>query len=138
MDGKYWLMSVLMVSGLASSLGGCSSTVGYYDPYYPEYYSDFGSWTVIQRPIGVVDDWTRRAFRHSYYQGFAIARHNSPVITYTATQRERSYEVVLTPRNDSTQVEVRARVGTDQWDHEQAKRLLGQILAQYQAERSQE
>lgn len=132
------LLRPLSLALLLSSLGACGSE-GYYDGYnyypydYPWYYSPYGTWTVIRRPVVVVDGWAQRSFRHRQYRGYAVRRHNSPSITYLATQGNRTIEVVLTPRNDSTQIEIRARQGEKAWDREQAKVLLGRILAEYKA-----
>lgn len=135
------LIGAVGLAMLAAMAGGCGhGSVGYYDPYwdpyyFPWHYSDWGAWTVVHRPVGVVDSWTRGTFMRPSYRGYMIQRHNSPQITYTATQGDHTYQVVLTQRNDSTQVEVRARNGADQWQREQARNLMGQILADYRADR---
>jgi hypothetical protein len=121
---------------LAASLGGCGggSYDYYYDGwYYPWYYSNYGTWTVVGRPLAVVDGWTQRSFEGREYRGYAIERHNSPSITYLAREGDRTIEVKLTPRNDSTHVEVRTRNGEEAWDREQSKVLMGRILKEYKA-----
>ena len=101
-----------------------------YSYNYPYWYTDYGTYTYVRRPIHVVDGWTSRAFRYRPYRGYAIRRHNSPVVTYRATKDDATIEVDLTPQGDSVKVEVRARNGTDKWNAEQAKDLMGRILAE--------
>jgi hypothetical protein len=135
-------VGVLSFAALAAIAGSCSSSVGYYDPYwdpyyFPWHYSTYGAWTVVHRPAVVVDGWTRSAFNRRPYRGHAVSRRQHSPITYTAVKGDRTYEVVLTERNDSTQVEVRARRGADRWEQQQARELMGRILADYKAERPQ-
>jgi hypothetical protein len=108
---------------------GASTEPYYYRYNYPWYYTPYGTYTVVRRPVIVVDDWTGRAFRYRPYRGYVIRRHNSPVIQYSATKGNATLEVDLTPLgDDSTRVEVKARRGGDKWDQNQAKALLGHIL----------
>jgi hypothetical protein len=119
---------------LIASLGACGNRVytrDYYPYDYPWYYTRYGTYTVVRRPVVVVDGWTTRAFRYRPYRHYVVRRHNSPVITYSATNKTSNLEVSLTPLGDSTQVEVRARRGESKWDQEQAKVLLGHILQDY-------
>ena len=131
------LIRPVVVLMLLSSAGtACGSS--YYDddwPYsaydYPWYYTRYGTYTVVRRPVRVVDGWTTRAFRYRPYRGWRIHRHNSPTIEYKATKGNDVVEVSLTPMKDSTRIEVKARKGADQYDQEQAKQLLGAILQDY-------
>ena len=131
------LLPVLLVVSLGACGGG--SYYGYHDgwsyyPYdYPWHYSSVGTWAVVGRPLVVVDTWTKNSFAHRRYRGYALQRHNSPSITYLAKQGGRTIEVVLTPRNDSTQIEIKTRNGEQPWDRDQAKALLGRILQDYKA-----
>lgn len=116
---------------LVSSLGACAVGVrdrDYYDDDYRWYYTRYGTYTIVRRPVVVVDRWTTRAFRYRPYRGYHIRRHNSPVITYTATRGNSTLEVSLTPRGDSTQIDVRARTGEDDWDQKEAQALARHIL----------
>jgi hypothetical protein len=116
-----------------SSIGGCySSTRSAYYPYgYPWYYTPYGTYAVVRRPVVVVDTWTGRTFGYRPYRGYVVRRHNSPVIQYSATKGNSTLEVDLTSLGDSTKVEVRARNGGDKYDRNQAKILMGQILQDY-------
>jgi hypothetical protein len=129
----------LLLATLLVATSCDSGNVAYYDSpwdpyYYPWHYSPYGSWTVVRRPLPLVDGWTRREFQHRRYRGRAIERHNSPQITYTATQGDHTYEVILTGRNDSTQVEVRSRRGADKFERQQARELMGRILSEYKVD----
>lgn len=122
-------LALVVVAG-----GACHS--GYYSEYYPyDYpwnYTAYGAYTVVHRPLHVVDGWTSRAFGDRRYRGYAVRRHNSPVIVYNATKDDRAYEVNITPLGgDSVGVEIRARQGDDNWDKKRAKVLLGNILSEY-------
>ena len=128
------LIRPLILAGVVASMAGCGSTDedwSYYPNHYPWYYTDYGAYTVVRRPIRVIDRWTTRALRYDPYRGYALSRHNSPVIVHTATSTDATLEVRLTPQKDYTNVEVRARNGGKQWDKERAKVLLGQILHDY-------
>ena len=103
----------------------------YYSYNYPWYYNNYGTYTVVRRPVAVVDGWTNRAFGYRPYRGYNIRRHNSSPINYTATKSDETLEVNLTGMDDSTRVEVKARKGTDKWDKERAKKLMGGILKDY-------
>ncbi|MGH7460457.1 MAG: hypothetical protein ACREMA_05440, partial [Longimicrobiales bacterium] len=127
------LVRPLALALLVSSLGGCAVGVGrpYYPYEYPWYYTRYGTYTVVRRPVIVVDDWTTRAFRYRPYRGYVVRRHNSPVVEYAATKGNATIEVNLIPLGDSTQVEVRARRGAENWDQEQARAMMGHILREY-------
>ena len=118
---------------LVCSLGACAVSTGrrYYDYDYPWYYTRYGTYTVVRRPVIVVDDWTGRTFRYRPYRGYVVRRHNSPVVEYKATKGKTTLEVDLTPMGDSTRVEVRARNGNDSWKPDEAKALMGHILKDY-------
>ncbi|MGH7462313.1 MAG: hypothetical protein ACREMA_14980 [Longimicrobiales bacterium] len=125
----------VLISTLASAC--VSNNYGYRRRYYPYdwpwYYTTYGTYTTVRRPVVVVDDWTGRAFRHRPYRGYAVRRHNSPTIEYQASKGKANIEVSLIPLGDSTQIEVRARRNADaeNWDQEQARDLLGRILQEY-------
>jgi hypothetical protein len=122
----------VVLAFFVSMAGACAGSVGPYYPYdYPWYYTRYGTYTVVRRPVVVVDGWTSRAFRYRPYRHYRVRRHNSPIIVYNATNGQASIEVNLTPMGDSTQVEVRARRGEDKWDQDQARTLLGHILDEY-------
>ena len=128
------LLRPVALTLLVSSLGACS--VGYnrraYYPYdYPWYYTRYGTYTVVRRPVVVVDGWTNRAFRHRPYRGYNVRRHNSPTVEYAAEKGKAKIEVSLIPMGDSTQIEVRANRGAEAWDQEQARDLMGRILQEY-------
>lgn len=114
---------------------GCSVSTGrddyYYRNRYPYYYNTYGTYTVVRRPVVVVDGWTNRAFRYRPYRGFVVRRHNSSPINYTASKKDETLEVNLTGMGDSTRVEVKARKGNDNWNKERAKSLMGAILRDY-------
>jgi hypothetical protein len=112
---------------------GCSAHTDrdYYPYRYPYYYGHYGTYTVVRRPVVVVDGWTTRAFRYRPYRGYVVRRtHHSP-IKYTATRNDETLEVNLIELGDSTRVEVQARKGNDNGDKERAKRLMGAILKDY-------
>jgi hypothetical protein len=112
---------------------GCSVSSGR-DRYYYRYpyaYDNYGTYTVVRRPVVVVDGWTTRAFRYRPYRGYVVRRtHHSP-IKYTASRRDETLEVNLIEMGDSTRVEVRARKGDDNWNKERARGLMGVILRDY-------
>ncbi len=110
---------------LASSMTGCTTRRR---PYYTVYPTRYGRYTVVRRPIIVVDPRTRRALRRRRYRRYIIRRHDSPQIVYTATHENSILEVKLTPMGDETRVEVTARNGEDSWDPEEANVLLDYIL----------
>jgi hypothetical protein len=115
---------------------GCSTGRGdYYGDYYgydyPWGYNTWGTYSVVRRPVVVVDGWTNRAFRYRPYRGYAVRRYHHSPIKYTATKRNETLEVNLTEMGDSTRIEVRARKGENNWDKERAKRLMGDILRDY-------
>jgi hypothetical protein len=124
----------LLVSSVAAA---CVSNYGYrrrYYPYdYPWYYTRYGTYTTVRRPVVVVDGWTGRAFRYRPYRHYRVHRHNSPTIEYKATNGKADLEVSLIPLGDSTQIEVRARRDNSKevWDQDQARDLLGRILEEY-------
>ena len=124
------LVRPIALALLVSSVGGCG--VGYNRAYYrydyPWYYTPYGTYTVVRRPVIVVDDWTGRTFRYRPYRGYVVRRHNSPKIEYNATKGRSTLEVDLIPMGDSTKVEVRARNGEDKYNKEQARELMGRIL----------
>ncbi|HEU4994918.1 MAG TPA: hypothetical protein VFT29_08860 [Gemmatimonadaceae bacterium] len=99
---------------------------GPYYPYrYPWYYSSYGTYSVVRRPVVVVDGWTNRAFRYRPYRGYVVRRHASSPITYTAATSDDTLRVNLTAMGDSTRLEVQAR------DRERARDLMGEILKDY-------
>ena len=123
---------ILMLSVLG--VIGCSVGVGHgaYYPYdYPWEYSPYGTYSVVQRPVVVVDGWTNRAFGYRPYRGYAVQRHNSNPIVFTAKKSDETFEVNLTAMGDSTRVEVRARKGDDKVEKERARNLMGDILKDY-------
>jgi hypothetical protein len=130
------LVRPVVLTLLVSIVGACAVNVANRRPYYPYdypwYYSNYGTYTVVRRPVVVVDGWTTRAFRYRPYRGYVVQRHNSPVVEYKATRGDATLEVHLTPMADSTRVEVKARRGEDRWNKEQAKRLMGHILEEYE------
>ncbi|HEY0811331.1 MAG TPA: hypothetical protein VGD49_14275 [Longimicrobiales bacterium] len=117
------------------ALGSCGSSDDYWDYYpnhYPWYYNDWGAYTIVRSPARIVDRWTTRALQYRPYRGYAISRHNSPVIVHTATKGDDKLEVRLTPQEDgTTHVEVRVREGASASDKERARVLMGQILRDY-------
>lgn len=124
---------------LGSAVGACGGGFGFYsydDDYDYDYWDNdyywygrpWGGYTVVRRPVTVVDGWTNRAFRHRPYRGYRVRRHNSPVIEYTATQGDRTLNVNLKPMGDSTIVEVRARRGKDKYDERAAKVMASSII----------
>jgi hypothetical protein len=111
---------------LVSAAAGCTTRRRYYyDDVYPTRY---GTYTVVRRPIVVVDPWTRRALRRRRYRRYRVRRHNSPEVVYTATHEASTLEVKLTPMGEETRVEVTARNGDDNWDPQEARMLLDAIL----------
>jgi hypothetical protein len=124
----------LVVALFVLGVNGCS--VGYgHEPYYPYrypwYYNDYGAYSIVRRPVVVVDGWTNRAFGYRPYRGFVVRRHNSSPITYTGIRNDETIEVNLTGMGDSTRVEVRARAGDNKWDKERARGFMGDILRDY-------
>ena len=126
---------------IALIVAACGSGSSYYDGYYdgphywgpnryPWWYTSYGTYTVVHRRLHIVDGWAGRTFDRPTYRGYAVRRHNSPVIKYRATKEDQTIEVDLTPKGDSTQVEVRIRSGKKNWDKEQAKELQSLILAE--------
>ena len=127
------LIRPVMLALALGSVGACGSVEddwAYYPDHYPWYYNDYGAYTIVARPRVVVDRWTTRTWGYRPYRGYAISRHNSPVIVHTAKKDDSVLEVHLTEEKAGTRVEVRARNG-DKLDKEQAKVLLGQILHDY-------
>lgn len=127
------LIRPIVLALALGAVGACGSADGdwaYYPNHYPWYYDDYGAYTIVGRPRMVIDGWTTRAWGYSTYRGYAISRHNSPVIVHKATKDDVTLEVHLTEEGAGTRVEVRARRG-DTVDKEQAKILLGQILHEY-------
>ena len=124
----------ILLALFVSMIGGaCAARVGPYYPYgYPWYYTPYGTYTVVRRPVVVVDGWTQRTFHRRPYRRYHVRRHNSPVIEYTATNGKAQLQVSLTPLGDSTQIEVRARPTENKYDQDQARTLMGQILNEYQ------
>lgn len=109
---------------LVSTMTGCGGRRGY--SLYPTRY---GTYTVVRRPVIVVDPWTGRALRRRRYRRYRIRRRrNSPEVVYTATHEDSILEVKLTPMGDETRIEVTARNGEDNWDPEEARTLLDHIL----------
>ncbi|HSL70742.1 MAG TPA: hypothetical protein VK864_10910 [Longimicrobiales bacterium] len=128
---------VLMLA--VSAVGACGSVDddwSYYPYDYPWYYTTYGTWSTVRRPVIVVDGWTSRAFRHRPYRRYNIVRRHHSPISYTATRGDATIDVTLTELGDSTRIEVKARRGQDQWDREQAKALMGHILQEYKPPRS--
>ena len=113
------------LGALASAVAGCAPRRYYDYDYYPTRY---GTYTIVRRPIRVVDPWAGRALRRRRYRRYRIRRHNSPEIVYTATAENSTLEVKLTPMGNETRVEVSARNGEDAGDQEEARLLLGYIL----------
>jgi hypothetical protein len=112
---------------LASAVAGCYTRRRYY--YYDDVYpTTYGTYTVVRRPVRIVDPWAARALRRRRYRRYYIRRHNSPEIVYTATHENRTLEVKLTPQGDNTRVEVTARNGENSWDSEEARVLMSDIL----------
>jgi len=123
--------------------GSCVSDDSWFYPYdydygpsfgwdWDDYYwnrTPFGGFTVVRRPVYVVDGWTDTAFRTRPYRNYRVRRHNSPVVVYTAKQGNRTVEVNLKPMGDSTHVEVRARRGS-RWEPEPAQMVMSSILQQ--------
>src|SRR5258705_4562851 len=108
---------------------GCWFGIGrgpYYPYRYPWYYSNYGTYSVVRRPVVVVDGWTNRAFRYRPYGGYVVRRHASSPIRYTAIMSDDTLAVDLIAMGDSTRVEVRAR------DRERARNRIGEILKDYQ------
>jgi len=135
-----FIRPVLLAGALPLMMLSCG---GYNGPFYATDYDydwdwwdndyrwwprPWGGYTIVRRPVYEVDGWTTRAFRQRPYRGFAVRRHNSPVITYNATNGDRVLDVNLKPMGDSTMVEVRARRGKDRYDQNAAKVLMGSIL----------
>lgn len=134
----------LLLTMIVVFAGSCGSADGWYYPYgygpdvdidwgwdWDDYFwnpTPFGGYTIIHRPVYEVDGWTSNAFRTRPYTGYYIRRHNSPVIVYTAKRKDRTFEVNLTPMNDSTHVEVRARRGKNGWEPKPARNLMSSIL----------
>lgn len=120
--------------------GSCGSADDWFYPYdygydwdwdWDDYYwnrTPFGGYTIVRRPVYVVDGWTDAAFRTRPYRNYRVRRHNSPVVVYTATKGDRTVEVNLTPMQDSTRVEVRTRRGKDRWEPQPAQIVMGSIL----------
>jgi len=120
---------LLVLGAIACSVG---INRGPYYPYdYPWYYNDYGTYTVVRRPVVVVDGWTGRTFRRAPYRRYVVVRRHHSPLTYTATRRADTLEVKLVEMNDSTRVEVRARKGDGKWDKKRARDLMGEILKDY-------
>lgn len=118
----------ILMMWLVLGVIGCWVGVGrgpYYPYSYPWYYSSYGAYSVVRRPVVVVDGWTNRAFGFRPYGGYVVRRHASSPIVYTAARSDDTLQVDLTAMGDSTRVEVRAR------DKERARDLLGMILKDY-------
>lgn len=133
------LMRPVILAAMFATVGGScggGAFYGYDDDYDWDWWDDdyywynrpWGGYTIVRRPVYVVDGWTGRAFRQRPYRGYRVVRHNSPVIQYTATNGDRTLNVDLKPVGDSTIVEVRARRGKDRYDQRAAKVLAGSIL----------
>ena len=125
------VVGLMLLSSVGTACGGYDDGWPYTAYDYPWYYSNYGTYTVVRRPVRVVDGWTTRAFRYRPYRGWRVRRHNSPTVEYKATKGNDVVEVSLIPMTDSTRIEVRARRGGEQVDKEQAKELLGAILQDY-------
>lgn len=113
---------------------GCSVGIGrgpYYPYNYPWYYGDYGTYTVVRRPVVVVDRWTDRTFRYRPYRNYVVVRRHHSPLTYTATKGADTLQVKLIEMSDSTRVEVRARKGEGKWDKKRARDLMGEILKEY-------
>jgi hypothetical protein len=129
------IVGLMLLTSVGTACGGYDDGWPYTAYDYPWYYANYGTYTVVRRPIRVVDGWTTRAFRYRPYRGWRIHRHNSPTIEYKATKGNDVVEVSLIPMTDSTRVEVRTRRNGGQVDKEQAKELLGAILQDYNSKK---
>lgn len=135
------LLGPLVLAVFASVTSACGGGAGWFYPYDYDYDFDwdwdnrfgwwgtpYGGYTIVHRPVRVVDGWTGNAFRHRAYRHYNVRRHHSSDIGYTATNAGRTIDVQLKPMGDSTRLEVRARKGRNDWDQANAKRVASSIL----------
>ena len=122
------VMAVLIVS--ACGTGSYNDWPYPYDYSYPYSYTDYGTFTYVRRPIGVVNGWTSRAFRYHPYRGYAIRRHNSPVVTYRATRDDSTLEVDLTPQVTPSRLKFEPATAPTSGMPSRPRIRMGRILAE--------